>query len=134
MTCCRCNRTGHCQNCSCIKRGQSCQSCLTQRMGNCVNEVQTRSSTSAATDVPFSPLMQNSVPEAPPHRLLLPTVMSSASQESLLPPQPPSPVRDISETSVNSNSSSIPRAPVNVAVLPQFTPLADSVFTWGEYD
>ena len=33
MTCCRCNRTGCCQNGSCVKRGQPCQNYLQQWLG-----------------------------------------------------------------------------------------------------
>ena len=37
MTCCRCNRSGRCRNCSCVKNGTLCQDCLPQRLGNCTN-------------------------------------------------------------------------------------------------
>ena len=37
MTCCRCNRSGRCRNCSCVKNGTLCQDCLPQRLGNCIN-------------------------------------------------------------------------------------------------
>ena len=131
MTCCKCNRTGRCQNCSCVKKGKPCQSCLLQRLGNCVNTVQTRSSSSAFTDMPLTqppPSTLNSAPETPP-------TGTSATSPSNQPSSPirseSNPVRSIPETPLNSGLS--PRAPENVAVLPQFTPMADPVFTWGEY-
>ena len=67
MACCRCYRTGRCQNCSCVKRGQPCPSCLPQRLGNCVNTVQTRSSTLAAADISLEPppAEPNSSPPTP---------------------------------------------------------------------
>ncbi len=34
MTCCRCNKTGRCRNCSCVKTGSQCLSC---RLGQCSN-------------------------------------------------------------------------------------------------
>ena len=37
MTCCRCNRSGRCINCFCVKNGRPCQGCLPQRLGNCTN-------------------------------------------------------------------------------------------------
>ena len=37
MSCCRCNRSGRCRNCSCVKNGIFCQGCLPQRLGNCSN-------------------------------------------------------------------------------------------------
>ena len=72
MTCCKCNRTGRCLNCSCVKRGQPCLSCLPQRLGNCANTGQIRpSSQSASTDLlstqPYpGSSMVNSVPKTPP--------------------------------------------------------------------
>ena len=37
MSCCRCNRSGRCKNCSCTKSGKPCRGCLPQRQGNCSN-------------------------------------------------------------------------------------------------
>ena len=37
MTCCRCNRTGRCRGCSCVKAGSLCQNCLPSRRGQCTN-------------------------------------------------------------------------------------------------
>ena len=39
MTCCRCNRTGKCQNCACVKEGKECDNCLPGRLGRCGNRV-----------------------------------------------------------------------------------------------
>ena len=32
MSCCKCNRSGCCRNCSCLKSGRTCQGCLPQRL------------------------------------------------------------------------------------------------------
>ena len=37
MTCCRCNRSGICRNCSCVRERKSCSSCLPQHHGRCLN-------------------------------------------------------------------------------------------------
>ena len=37
MTCCRCNRSGSCRNCSCVKNGQNCTNCLPGRLDKCTN-------------------------------------------------------------------------------------------------
>ncbi len=37
MTCCRCNRTGSCKNCSCSKRKLKCTNCLPGRLDKCTN-------------------------------------------------------------------------------------------------
>ena len=36
--CCRCNRTGSCQNCSCVKASQLCAKCAPGRLGHCQNK------------------------------------------------------------------------------------------------
>ena len=37
MSCCRCNHSGCCRNCFCVKNGRTCQGCLPQQLGNCTN-------------------------------------------------------------------------------------------------
>ena len=37
MPCCKCNKTGRCRNCACVKAGKSCQNCLPSRLGQCLN-------------------------------------------------------------------------------------------------
>ena len=37
MVCCRCNRSGRCKNCQCVKRGFACVDCLPSRQGACCN-------------------------------------------------------------------------------------------------
>ena len=61
MACCRCNRSGRCQNCLCVKSGRPCQGCLPQRLGNCVNTVRTPPPTNLA---PLSAQPQNSTPRS----------------------------------------------------------------------
>ena len=36
-TCCRCNASGRCKNCMCVKDGQPCTNCLPSRRGTCSN-------------------------------------------------------------------------------------------------
>ena len=57
--CCRCNQTGLCQNCICVKRGSSCQGCLPQQLGTCVNTVNTQLSQVQALNT-APPGLQNS--------------------------------------------------------------------------
>ena len=35
--CCRCNGSGRCKNCSCVKNGSKCVDCLPARKGRCAN-------------------------------------------------------------------------------------------------
>ena len=37
MTCCKCNRTGTCKNCSCAKKNSRCTNCLPCRLNKCAN-------------------------------------------------------------------------------------------------
>lgn len=37
VACCRCNRTGVCQGCACVKAKRPCSSCLPSRLGTCLN-------------------------------------------------------------------------------------------------
>ena len=61
MTCCKCNKTGRCRNCSCVKAGIHCQSCLSSRLGLCQTLAQ----------VPRSAKQLQQVISPPPKYLLL---------------------------------------------------------------
>ena len=37
MVCCRCNRSGKCRNCVCVKQGRACVDCLPSRQDACCN-------------------------------------------------------------------------------------------------
>ena len=37
MTCCRCNKSGSCRNCSCVKANSKCTNCLPSRLNKCSN-------------------------------------------------------------------------------------------------
>ena len=60
INCCRCNRDGRCKNCSCVKRGLNCESCLPSRLGHCSNLISAPStafsqpSNCSSHSVPFS--------------------------------------------------------------------------------
>ena len=129
MTCCRCNRTGRCQNCSCVKRGQPCLSCLPQRLRNCVNTVQTRSSALAAADIlqphPDEP---NSTPPSTDASQQEPSPTTTDAHSS-------SPARNAYTATPETplHPEDISPAPEIVATLPPFTPMADPVFVWGEH-
>ena len=70
MSCCKCNRSGRCRNCSCVKSGRTCQGCHPQRLGNCANGRQS-SSQPASSDSNQPPNLNpqvdhvNVLPETP---------------------------------------------------------------------
>ena len=68
--CCRCNgTTGRCRNCSCVKAGTHCLSCLPGHLGHCGNQPsqpmsssQPLSSTTTSTSVPGQALDSQLLP------------------------------------------------------------------------
>ena len=54
MVCCRCNRSGRCKNCQCVKRGTACVDCLPSRQGSCSNHPIPPPAPSSAADIPTS--------------------------------------------------------------------------------
>ena len=80
MACCRCNRTGRCRNCACVKAGNPCQNCLPGRLGQCLNTEPTvrpepTASPTASPTAPYFELITQPPPANP--------------APSLTPPPPP---------------------------------------------
>ena len=113
MTCCKCNRTGRCRNCLCVRNGQACQNCLPQRLGNCVNTVRTQSSFTNTCDL--------SPPPPSPDRISDIAQPRSASPLAFVTSDPRSPTPSTPDL-------------VPLPELPRFVPTADPVFTWGDLD
>ena len=61
---CKCNRSGSCRGCSCVKKGVACSNCLPSRLGNCLHLVSSPVDTLAANVHPSPPV--NLVPIAAP--------------------------------------------------------------------
>ena len=104
----------------CVKRGLSCDSCLPQRLGNCVNTVQTQPPPLAPADTsglhPPRPL-HPSEPYAPLDSFVVPPTVTPVADHG------PSPPRAENDATRNPD-----------AMLPPFIPMADPVFSWGELD
>ena len=136
MACCRCNRSGRCLNCRCVKSGSFWHGCLPQRLGQCAN-----------TDGPQ--LSQDM--GAPQHlnsqsanvRRSLSTTPSPTPTSSLLSPTL-STNTQLSSANLLSTTSITPvtvtRPPFWSAPefmspeLPTFSPVADAFFSWGPLD
>ena len=110
MVCCRCNKTGRCRNCSCVKAGKSCRSCLPIRLGQCENH----SNVSSLTDHASSPLQPQLTPLHPKLALLQPVVPDAI---------------DIPDADPTDNPTPTLRPPP--PPLPDFKPMANPAFTWG---
>ena len=54
MSCCRCNRSGTCANCVCVRNGNSCINCLPARLNKCRNIPASPSPDTVNEPEPFS--------------------------------------------------------------------------------
>ena len=52
--CCRCNGSGRCKACSCVKSGRSCVDCLPSRNGHCSNHGMHTSAVDPSVQLSFS--------------------------------------------------------------------------------
>ena len=96
--CCRCNKTGKCRNCACVKAGSKCHSCLPSRLGNCENlppDFRTISSiaTTSASATPSLPDDTTSSSFSPSSLLHTATIntssaISGACHPTMLPSSP----------------------------------------------
>lgn len=102
--CCRCNKTGRCKNCCCIKQGRACSTCLPLRLGHCANLILNASPPTQASTITVTP---STISMGPPSKgatsiqTPTPATTSVASPSTTISMGPPSP-RDY----LNSNSKS----------------------------
>ena len=138
--CCRCNRTGQCRGCACVKAGQPCSNCLPGRLGSCSNASHRQDPTQSATLIP-PPTSTPKPPTPPTPRGRSPTpanlvdVVVSSSDVVSTPETPETPVQNQLNSILctpldNEPTRSSPPAPS----LPPFTQLATSNFVWGEVE
>ena len=94
VNCCRCNATGRCGNCACVKAKRKCDCCLPSRLGQCRNTETDRTSSSSPNSSSISsPLISSTRnPTVPP-----PSQSTSDSD---------SPTANRSNTSIVNRSSS----------------------------
>ena len=118
--CCRCNGSGRCKNCSCVKAGKACIDCLPNKRQVCLNQ-------------PTQP------PLAQP--LSLPSSANPSTSLSLSPSTAeggmqlvePKRLLDLMPTTEHS-SNSIADGLTCVGGLPNFEPPANPKFTWRDMD
>ncbi|XP_064399254.1 uncharacterized protein LOC135345735 [Halichondria panicea] len=121
VQCCRCNRTGMCKGCSCVKAGNKCSNCLPSKLGNCQNS---SPKSASSVDVPVvlhltdsANLTTQSIPLSPQTLLDLEEgdhISSSGTSYSNSPTPP---------TTSNEQRS--------YPMLPNFLPISTPNFTWG---
>ena len=126
VACCRCNRTGSCRGCACVKAGKPCTNCLPSKMGTCLN-VSATPAPSTTTGTPSTPgtVSFSATVQVP--------VTPSASHESGMYPPSRSEMPDTHVTSAtvpdlhqhqHSSNSCPPQ-------LPTFQGMSTPAFSWG---
>ena len=107
-SCCRCNRTGTCQKCSCAKAGRPCVKCLPGILGKCLNQHVSQS------------------PQLPPSNLPSPATMSPSTLSTL---SSSAPSTTCTSAANNSPASTLclPRPPP----LPSASPPTPSLPPWS---
>ena len=62
VLCCRCNRTGQCRGCACVKAGNLCSNCLPSRLGSCSNVSPATNANTMTRHVPVHNEMSTTTP------------------------------------------------------------------------
>ena len=124
MSCCKCNRTGRCINCSCVKGGRACQGCLPQRLGNCANHANT---TQVRIQLPLSAPDDKSAPTAQPLPLPPTSVPDRQPSNAYDGEDSHSPCPSAEQLPSNDSHHSIADTPWPVP------PLQPPDFSWGPY-
>uniref|UniRef100_A0A1X7UBN0 Reverse transcriptase domain-containing protein n=1 Tax=Amphimedon queenslandica TaxID=400682 RepID=A0A1X7UBN0_AMPQE len=106
-SCSRCNRTGVCRGCACVKASRACTGCLPRRLGTCLNLQQPPPSVSAVA--PVDSTFDSTCDSVCSNDL-------SSQVSSSLPVSP-------------TSSPSLP-----IPDLPTFSPAVEPSFTWGSVD
>ncbi len=117
MVCCKCNRTGLCRNCACVKAKRNCSDCLPKRQGNCGNyandcslPLDSNTATNTATPLSNTPIS---------HSHLNPSQLQHVQNQSKQP-------QDLTSLSSPTHADEL--------ILPPFAPLNPPIFNWGELD
>ena len=137
MTCCRCNRTGSCKNCSCSKSNLKCTNCLPSRLNKCLNlnlnsdgsEERSLSEQEDQTDLEAITTIQESCLSNTDNAQTLSQFDSSFMSEL------ESPVNNDRASCVQSTTTEPLSSSGNGEwKLPDPSPVAEPTFTWGELD
>ena len=88
MVCCKCNKTGSCRACACVKAGNSCSNCLPGKHGHCVNSstfgaINTAASSSVSNSTVNATLINSGVVQATPASHTCPASSPSNNTTSL---------------------------------------------------
>ena len=124
VVCCKCNRTGHCRNCACVKAGRRCLDCLPARWGHCSNAL-------------MPPVCQSQA--STPSDIVTTTITTTTPVSSSTAIAPPVGQQD-SRTAPPQAGTTSPQAGLEPDLnrvsdrlsLPSFKPANVPVFVWGD--
>ena len=128
LCCCRCNGSGKCKNCVCVKAKRLCTNCLPARRGCCSNTKHSMSTSPALSAASDSPALS--------------AASDSPASDSPVPPATYQPQQSLMRFSpqlrVPQSTASVVApalvSPINANSLPSPVPMDDPRFTWGEID
>jgi len=110
MVCCRCNRSGYCRGCACVKAKRTCDNCLPGKLGHCAN----KSTINGHSNI--------TVGEPPPRD---PCPAIDPANGNFTHPKSDSNSEPLSVQQTNSDPS--------CPLLPAYLPMSSPTFTWGNY-
>ena len=117
VLCCRCNRTGSCRGCACVKARKQCSNCLPSKLGRCSN-------------ISSTPIPSAATPTTNQSTTNTTLLLTSASNGS--PTSCENGATGASDTSATlmrqMDSITCPPCPQQ---LPIFQPMSTPVFSWG---
>ena len=131
--CFRCNRTGSCRGCACVKARRQCSNCLPSKLGSCSNISSTPTPSTTTPTMNQSATNTNTMPS-----LTLASNSSSALSGSAISAQ--SALRGNGATSTPGTQSDSATStqladsilcPPRPQQLPTFQPMNTPVFSWG---
>ena len=122
VLCCRCNRTGSCRGCACVKAGKRCSNCLPSKLETCSNASPTPAPIAATLTLTAIQSAATPIPRGPATNVLdmngVPGSLSDSQATSDTPTQHP-------------DSISFPPCSPQ---LPTFQPTSMPVFSWGNHN
>ena len=126
VACCRCNRTGSCRGCACVKAGKPCTNCLPSKMGTCLN-VSATPATSTTTGTPSTPGTVSFSATAQ-----VPVTPSASHELGMYPPSrsemPDTHVTSATVSDLHQHQHSSNSCPPQ---LPTFQRMSTPAFSWG---
>ena len=124
MVCCKCNNTGLCRGCACVKAGRKCVNCLPGKLGKCANNLNPKISSASTTFTTSNYSDNTNSSITANHDSMAPLTLPQSSPVSL---QPSKAISTPLQPATEHNTIS-PTAPSK-----SLTDLRPLNFSWGEH-